>query len=247
MFAFVARQPILTCQKDVYAYELQFRDGKAGTYPEPASANVKALTEQFNPLGLDDLSGEKTSFISFSPDIVISRFPTTLNPEQVVVQLTGLTSLPPGLPEALKHIKQLGFKLALDDPMMRNQQAEILNLADIVKVDASRLSVNHIEDRIGQYKDADVSLIADNVASQSLFSECMKAGFDYFQGYFFAQPESRLARKLPASKMNLVDLMGESASEEFDLDRINQIIERDAALSFLLLKFINNPLSLIHI
>ena len=241
MFAFVARQPILTCQKDVYAYELQFRDGKAGTYPEPASANVKALTEQFNPLGLDDLSGEKTSFISFSPDTVISRFPTTLNPEQVVVQLTGLTSLPPGLPEALKHIKQLGFKLALDDPMMRNQQAELLNLADIVKVDASRLSVNHIEDRIGQYKDADVSLIADNVASQSLFSECMKAGFDYFQGYFFAQPESRLARKLPASKMNLIDLMSESASEEFDLDRINQIIERDAALSFLLLKFINNP------
>ena len=41
--------------------------------------------------------------------------------------------------------------------------------------------------------------------------------------------------------MNIVDLMGESSSSDFDIDRISQIIERDATLSFLLLKFINNP------
>ena len=33
MFAFIARQPILDRDKDVFGYELLFRDGKSGTYP----------------------------------------------------------------------------------------------------------------------------------------------------------------------------------------------------------------------
>lgn len=41
--------------------------------------------------------------------------------------------------------------------------------------------------------------------------------------------------------MNVVDLMGESSNPSFDIKRISEIIERDATLSFLLLKFINNP------
>ena len=241
MFAFIARQPILDKSKDVFAYELLFRDGKSGAYPEHSAEKSKYISEQFHPLGLDDICGEKTSFITFSSDTLISRFPTTLNPSSVVVELADPTENTSALFQACEHIKQLGFRLAISDPMMVGSQHDIFPLIDIVKVDVTKTRFETIEKQISRYHDADVKMVAEQVDSQEHFSTCVDLGFDFFQGYFFSQPEARILRQLPASKMNVVDLMGESSNSDFDINRISQIIERDATLSFLLLKFINNP------
>ena len=241
MFAFIARQPILDREKDVFAYELLFRDGKGGAYPELEPEKAKYIAQHFHPLGLDDISGEKQSFIHFNPDTLISRFPTSLNPESVIVQLNEPNAPTPGLLEACTHIKDLGFKLAIDDPLMLSGKQDIFSLIDIVKVDVTRTNYDLIEKNIPRYIDSNIKLVAEQVNTHEDFDSCRSLGFDFFQGYFFAMPEARIQRHLPASKMNLVDLMGESASSDFNLNRINQIIERDAALSFLLLKFINNP------
>ncbi|MCW8109255.1 HDOD domain-containing protein [Alteromonas ponticola] len=241
MFAFIARQPILDREKDVFAYELLFRDGKGGTFPDLDPEKVRYISQRFHALGLDDICGEKTSFINFSSDTLISRFPTSLNPETVVVEITENPSLQAGLMEACQHIKQLGFKLAIDDPMLISGKHEIFPLIDIVKVDVSKSRFELIEKNIPRFLDSNIRLVAEQVDSHDQFNTCRDLGFDLFQGYFFAQPETRIQRQLPASKMNLVDLMGESSQSHFDLNRINQIIERDAALSYILLKFINNP------
>ncbi|MCW8091938.1 EAL and HDOD domain-containing protein [Alteromonas sp. ASW11-130] len=241
MFAFIARQPILDREKEVFAYELLFRDGKGGTYPELDSEKVRYISRRFNALGLDDICGEKTSFINFSSETLISRFPTTLNPETVVVEITQNPSHQTGLFEACQHIKQLGFKLAIDDPMMISGKHEIFPLLDIVKVDVSKSRFELIEKNIPRFVDSNIRLVAEQVETHEQFNICRDLGFDLFQGYFFAQPETRVQRQLPASKMNLVDLMGESSQSHLDLNRVNQIIERDAALSYILLKFINNP------
>ncbi|NMH60237.1 EAL and HDOD domain-containing protein [Alteromonas ponticola] len=241
MFAFIARQPILDREKDVFAYELLFRDGKGGTFPDLDPEKVRYISQRFHALGLDDISGEKTSFINFSSDTLISRFPTTLNPETVVVEITESPTQQAGLLEACQHIKQLGFKLAIDDPMMISGKHEIFPLIDIVKVDVSKSRFEVIEQKIPRFLDSNIRLVAEQVDSYDQFNTCRDLGFDLFQGYFFAQPETRIQRQLPASKMNLVDLMGESSQSHFDLERINQIIERDAALSYILLRFINNP------
>ena len=66
MFAFVARQPILDKNKDVFAYELLFRDGKNNCFPETALAPEPPKAPDSNnlKLGLDDISCQKTSFIN---------------------------------------------------------------------------------------------------------------------------------------------------------------------------------------
>ena len=65
MFAFIARQPILDKSKSVFAYELLFRDGKAGAYPEHNEEKAKYISEHFHPLGLDDISGERHLSLRF--------------------------------------------------------------------------------------------------------------------------------------------------------------------------------------
>ncbi len=241
MFAFIARQPILDRDKDVFGYELLFRDGKSGTYPSHDSDKARYIAEHFHTLGLDDICGEKTSFINFQSETLISGLPTALNPDTVVIELSDYPMQQTALVDACKHVKQLGFKLAIDDPAMISGQHSIFPLIDILKVDVTKANYDIIEKNIPRFLASHIQLVAENVDNHDDFVVCRDLGFDFFQGYFFATPEKRIQRQLPASKLNLVDLMGESSSSQFNLDRINQIVERDAALSFLLLKFINNP------
>jgi EAL and modified HD-GYP domain-containing signal transduction protein len=241
MFAFIARQPILNRDKELFAYELLFRDGKSGAYPVHDEEKSQYIAERFHTLGLDDICGDTTSFINFSSETLISGFPSTLNPQTVVIELAENPAHQIGLLEACQHIKHLGFKLAIEDPSMISGQHAIFPLIDIVKVNVTHAKFDIIERNIPRFLDSNIQLVADQVDTYEDFNTCRDLGFDFFQGYFFAQPEVRIQRQLPASKMNLVDLMGESSSNAFNIDRISQIIERDAALSYLLLKFINNP------
>lgn len=195
MFAFIARQPILDAGKSVFAYELLFRDGKNGSYPIHDEKKSKYIAEQFHPLGLDDICGEKSSFITFSSETLISRFPTTLNPDRVIVELADPTDNTVALFEACQHIKQMGFKLAIDDPMMVGTQHDIFPLIDIVKVDVSKTRFDTIEKQISRYHDANVKLVAEQVNTQDNFSICVDLGFDLFQGYvFFAARSAHFAR-----------------------------------------------------
>lgn len=242
MFAFVARQPILDREKDVFAYELLFRDGNAGAYPTHNDEKSEYIAKKFHTLGLDDISGDKKSFINFTTQTLISGFPASLNPQTVVIELSENPAKQVGLLDACKHIKQMGFKLAIDDPFMHSGKHEIFPLIDIVKVDVEKASYEVIEKNIPRFLDSKIQLVAEQVNKPSDFETCRSLGFDFFQGYFFAQlGEQKIQRNLPASKMTLVQLMGESSKDVFSIESVNEIIERDAALSYLLLRFINNP------
>ncbi|WP_100644351.1 EAL and HDOD domain-containing protein [Alteromonas facilis] len=242
MFAFVARHPILDKEKDVYAYELIFRDGNNGALPQYEDKKQQYIAEHFYALGLDDISGDKKSFISLNPATLMQGIPKQLDPERVVIELNQDPSGDVGLADACKHAKNLGFRIALDDPQLLTRQTDIMPLVDIVKIDLNVNRFEHLEHQLPRLVDANLELVAEHVNTYEDFASSQSLGFQFFQGYFFAQPEARLQRDLPASKLTLVDLMGESSSPAFDFDRINQIIERDAALSYLLLRFINNPM-----
>lgn len=89
MFAFIARQPILDVDKDVFAYELLFRDGNNNCYPivERDPATNKLIAQKYRTLQLDDISCSKKSFINFQPETVIEGLNASLDPENIVVEL----------------------------------------------------------------------------------------------------------------------------------------------------------------
>ncbi|MBO1256956.1 EAL domain-containing protein [Alteromonas sp. 5E99-2] len=241
MFAFIAREPILDHNKNVFAYELIFRDGKGGALPEKASPSKQKLSEKFNGLGLDDICAEKTSFITIDPQMLEECLPPLLQPESVIVEFDASKDDENVISDACHKIKSLGFKVALSNLNVNTKTEILLESADIVKINISQVDISELKTHIALLSKFNIQLIAEHVATYNDFNACKEMGFDLFQGYFFAQPEQRIQRNLPASKLNLIDLMGESSKSSFDIERINNIVERDAALSFLLLKFINNP------
>lgn len=243
MFTYVARQAILDRGKELYSYELLFRDGENNCFPDisPDEATSKILTDSHLDLGLDELSEGKPVFINFHQDTLLHRFPTSLDPKRVVIEVVETVKPTPELVSACKNIKELGYTLALDDHDFDPQWDVLLPFADIIKVDVVECDEQALLNNIGKYKDSKIKLVAEKIETAEDFEKYKEMGFDYFQGYFFARPEIIQQKKLPTSKLPLIELIGVSGAAEFDLAKVSAVIERDVSLSYKLLRFINNP------
>ena len=244
MFAFIARQPILDREKEVFAYELLFRDGERNCYPDTIrdKETTKLIAKNYLTLGLDDISCNKKAFINFQAETLMKGLPTSMEPENVVVELVDTSFSHNGLLDICKHVKNLGFKLALEDYQLDPKWADCLPYVDIVKVNTVQNNYDNISKNVHRFLDANVKLVAEKIETQQDFLIYRDMGFDYFQGYFFARPESVTQKNIPTSKLTLVELMGASSSESFNVDSINSVIEHDVGLSYMLLRFINNPM-----
>ena len=244
MFAYIARQAILNRDKELYAYELLFRDGEENCFPDipPDEATSKILTDSHLDLGLEDISAGKPVFINFHQDTLLHRFPTSLDPKKVVIEVVETVKPTSELVQACKTIKDLGYTLALDDHDFDPQWDALLPYINIIKVDIVECDEQTLIDSIGKYADSKIKLVAEKIETMEEFEKYRDMGFDYFQGYFFARPEIIKQKKLPTSKLSLIELISASSAVEFDLDKVNNIIERDVSLSYKLLRFINNPL-----
>ena len=244
MFSYVARQAILDREKKLFSYELLFRDGIKNCFPgiSPDEATSKILTNNHLDVGLEDITDGKLAFINFHQDTLLFRFPTSLDPKLVVIEIVETVELKPELIQACISIKDMGYRLALDDFDFDPRWEPLLPHVSIVKVDIVECNQVLMRQSLARLKQFNIKLVAEKIETIEDFEEYKALGFDYFQGYFFARPEVIRQKSIPTSKLPLLELITASASHEMDFSRINEIIERDISLSYKLLRFINNPL-----
>lgn len=244
MFAYVARQAITDANQDVYAYELLFRDGKSNCFPgiAPDEATSKIITSSHLTLGVEEITDGKPAFINFHEDTLLYRFPTSLDPNSVVIEIVETVPISQKLIQACKHIRDLGYKIALDDHDFDPKWDVFLPYIHIIKVDITECDYETVAASISKFKQAKVKLVAERIETKEEFERYKALGFDYFQGYYFAVPEVTKQKNIPSSKLTLLDLMNASSVVNFDFDRISKIIAGDVGLSYMLLRFINNPI-----
>ncbi|GAA6182983.1 MULTISPECIES: HDOD domain-containing protein [Alteromonadaceae] len=244
MFSYIARQAIFDQQMQVFAYELLFRDGEGNCFPdiEPNQATSKIITNSHFSIGVEEISDGKTAFINFQTDTLLYRFPTLFDPQTVVIELIKSVKVSEKLIAACKHISGLGYKIAIDDYDFDPKWDRLFSVINIIKVDVTTTDFKLIEQNLSRIKQARIKLVATKVENHDVFLRYSAVGFDFFQGYFFAKPEIKKHKNIPSSKLNLLKLMRESANSQFEFDKICQIVEKDVSLSYMLMRFINNPI-----
>lgn len=244
MFAYVARQPIYTAARELYAYEILFRDGKSNGFPDisPDEATSRILTSTHLSLGLEEVTGEHYAFINFHQDTLMHRFPTSLDPSRTIIEVVETVEVTPQLIQACKHLRGLGYQIALDDYDTSERWTPFLPFTSIIKFDIRETPHEKIAQLVPELKAQGIRLVAEKVETYAEFEQFRSMGFDYFQGYFLARPELIKHRKLNSNQLTMIQLLTESAAVHMSLERINNIIERDPSLTFQLLRFINNPL-----
>ncbi|HAT40663.1 MAG TPA: histidine kinase [Rheinheimera sp.] len=242
MYCYLARQPIFDANRQLHGYELLFRDGEANAFPNinADEATSKLITEHHLFMGVEKITGGHRAFINFSADTLIHHFPTSIDPNSMVIEVLESVPISSELLTACRELHRMGYKLALDDHDFDSKWDIFLPYVSIIKVDVRQFNILQISKYITRIKQHPVTLLAEKVETQDEFEKLKTLGFSLFQGYFFARPEMLKHKKLASSKINLMMLIAESTQTLLDFEKLSGICERDVGLSYKLLRFVNS-------
>jgi EAL and modified HD-GYP domain-containing signal transduction protein len=242
---YAARQPILDKSKNLFAYELLFRDSIDNVFPdidgdEATSKMIEA--SQFN-MGMSEFTGNKPAFINFTLDTLSQGYPEMLTPDEVVIEI--LETIKPGkkLLGLCKNLYAKGYTLALDDYEHQNVWAHFYPFIKIIKIDIQQTGVEEIKEVLTAIKDhPHIKMLAEKVETHDEYNEMLQLGFDYFQGYFFAKPEMIKTKSLSPSQIAMAELLYETSKTDLDLNSVTSVFERDVSLSYKLLRYANSAI-----
>lgn len=208
---FLGRQPILDRDQQLVAYELLFRNSchNAAAVTDGMQATAIVIANAFTELGIEAALGCHRGFINVDEHFLFSDMLELLPRHAVVLEI--LETVPPtaAVIDRCKALRAAGFTLALDDVIqLAPEYAELLALVDIVKVDIQPLSRIELMQLTMMLKPMGKQLLAEKVDSRQQMEQCLKLGFNLFQGYYFAKPTIIAGRKLDHSQMSLMKLMG---------------------------------------
>jgi c-di-GMP-related signal transduction protein len=246
METFVARQPIFTRQKEIFAYELLYRDNLENRFHEVNGdvATTDVIVNSFINIGIDELSNGKPCFVNFTENLLQKRLPTYFQPNEVVVEILETVELTHELLQICKELKDKGYQLALDDFILHKENPvtyPLLDLANIIKIDfrattpRMRRIIEHLS---GKYN---FKLLAEKIETSVEFEAAVQSGYDYFQGFYFSKPVILSTHDVPEYFQNYFMIINHLDQGEQDLGLITRLIEQDISLSYKLLKLINSP------
>ncbi|GAC19297.1 EAL and HDOD domain-containing protein [Paraglaciecola arctica] len=243
---YVARQPILDKEKDLFAYELLLRDSLDNYFPkhineEEATAKIIEGLE-FN-LGLESLTQGSLAFINFTHDSIINGYPLLLDREKIVVEI--LETAKPGkkLLAACIDLKEKGYTIALDDYEHDPRWMHFFPYVDIIKLDYSLTSEQQFQEIINVLRSySHIKLLAEKIETYAEFQHALSIGCEYFQGYFFSRPEVIKTIAFNPSQVAVVNLLSEINKDDVDVKKITSIFENEVNLSFKLLRYVKSPI-----
>ncbi len=239
----IARQPIFSFNKRLYAYELLFRgnDKLSLESTEGNKATSILLSSTFLIEGIEKVTGSKPCFVNFPEQLLLKNIPAAFPKNRLVVEILEDVEPTPEIIAACKKLKQDGYTLALDDFVYHPRFDPLLELADIVKVDFLLTPVAEVHKMLFKMAQFDhLKLLAEKVETYDEFEQALKLGFHYFQGFFFSKPELIRIGELTSVKVNLIRLLAEVSQKKTTVKRLAEIVSADVALTYKLLRYLNS-------
>jgi EAL and modified HD-GYP domain-containing signal transduction protein len=165
-----------------------------------------------------------------------------LPPEQVVLEVLESVDADPEVMAACGDLRARGYTIALDDFISHPGTEPLTRFAQIIKVDIKATSREEQARMLAAYHPRGIAMLAEKVETREEFAWAKAAGYDYFQGYFFARPAMMPGRQIPPLKTACLGLLNETRRPELDFNRIGALIRSDVALSWQLLRYVNSAL-----
>jgi c-di-GMP-related signal transduction protein len=238
---FLARQPILDSKREVYAYELLFRDGIQnscdGLNLEFASTSV--LDTSFL-IGLERIAEGHRMFINCPRDFLLQGYVSLFPRDTVVVEILETVKPDQEVVDACRLLKQEGFLIALDDFVETPDWEPLVALTNFIKVDFRLTDRQKQHELAVRYAGKGIRMVAEKVETQEEFSDALRMGYSLFQGYFFCRPEIMQQHDLPAFKLAYLELLQAATAAEFDFDALALKIKQEASITFRLLRYLNS-------
>lgn len=238
---FLGLQLILDRRQRLVAYELLFRCGDANSAQifDNTQATAQVINFAFSHLEIGQALAGYECFINVGKALVMSDAIEILPHQRVTLELLENMVVDPPLIERCRQLKEIGFSIALDDYLNDDTFEPLLGLADIVKIDIMQQDWPSTLALISKLRKYPVKLLAEKVETHEQYIQCSEAGFDLFQGYYFARPHMVIGRRTLPNQAIMLKLLGLILTDALDHE-IEQVLKQDAGLSLKLLRLVNS-------
>ncbi|BBP42540.1 EAL and HDOD domain-containing protein [Thiosulfativibrio zosterae] len=238
---FIGRQPIFLANRELFGYELLFRNGFTPNAAVPMASGSEATATVINNammhFGLENIVGDGKAFINFPESFFTDQITPCFSPKNTIIEVLEDVSPTETVITALKALKQQGYTIALDDFVFRKKLIPFIQLADIIKFDVQYVKIENIAELFRRVKKvSEFKIVAERVETTEMFDACRDAGADYFQGYFFAKPEVIQGTKMSVGRQNLMLLLQKITDDAMHLEDLERIVERDIGLVHKIMK-----------
>lgn len=239
---FVGRQPVLDRARRIAGYEILFRaraDSTCAEFSDQSEAAARVIVNTFMSLGTSAVIGEGDGFVNVSAPILRSDLIEALPAERVVIEVLETVPCSDSTAERCRRLRELGFRLALDDYVPGDPREPLLPFADIAKVDVARVRPADLAGVVRGLRRRGVTLLAEKVETPEQFRRCFELGFELFQGYFFARPEVLGGASLDPARSVLIELL-KKLHGDVETAEIADSFKRHVDLGVKLLQLVNS-------
>ncbi|MET1249676.1 HDOD domain-containing protein [Sporolactobacillus sp. STCC-11] len=242
MDIYVARQPIFDREMRLFGYELLYRESGTNAFhgtTNDGHATASLLANSVLVIGFDELIEGTKGFVNFPEDFLVQQLPRLLPKQKIIVEILERVTPSREVINACRLLKQDGYTLALDDFIFgRKDYEELIELADMIKVEFSRTRIKDQMRFIQKYRGQKI-LLAEKLETMLDYRFALAMGYDLFQGYFFSKPLMINAKEIGYQQANLIRILKELREPEPDLIRISTLVQEDLGLTYKLLRVAN--------
>ena len=242
--ALVVRQPIHAPALKVAAYELLYgqapgTDTRHGA-GDDSEATLRMLADAALEIGLDRLAGGLPVYINYPPALLAVEKPLSLQPQRVVIQFDARNAADDAVKAGLSTLKQRGHLVALAGYSPQLRDAQLLDLADIVKIPQGVVEPTALERLVPALNQRGLRVIATDLATIGQFEQAALAGCDGFQGTFLSQPQQLQGSRPPRNGLATLRLLATLQSPGCTFEEVEALMGQDLAMSYRALRCVNS-------
>lgn len=240
--SYIARQAILDRNSQTIGYELLFRDSPDNKFPEIDQdiASSKLIIQNHFQGDINAIVLGKTAFINFTEKCLVNKYPLMFDKNSIVIELVGHKSATSRLLKIVQYYFEQGYQIALTEYDLDEKWDVLFPYISMIKVDTEVINAKRLKPVVEKIKPYNISLIAEKVETNFQLQSLAEVGFNYYQGYFYHEPEMIEGQTLAPIKAQMLHLISETFNKPLDFDHIAEIIGHDVNLSVGLLKLVNN-------
>ena len=242
--AYLARQPILDSEGDIFAYELLYRNFDADTVESNSVSTAVVVFNLLNRFGMQEVIGTHQAFIKVDSTFLHQESVLSIPKEKFILSLFNDIDLRRSTLERIQYLHKEGYRFAINDSSLDHDIVErfepIAGLLDFFKIDTTQATCDEAAAFLPWAAKHNIEPIVTKIEDKEVHQACAGKGLHYFQGYYFAQPELHSLENVnTVEKMTVMNIWRLIMSDS-SLRDISKEFETSPVLEMQLIKYMNS-------
>jgi EAL and modified HD-GYP domain-containing signal transduction protein len=245
-------QKIFNKKKEVFAYELLFKDSSdrdtdlADTIKGTAQLIISSITSP----ELDKLLGKHSlGFVNIDEVVLTKGILDVLDKDRFVLNIHENIKLDDDIINKIIQYKKRGFMLSLErfdsSADMINKFVRLFNFIDIIKMDVALSQPENLEKVMKKFEGTRVQLLAQNIETKEDYKKCQEQGFSLFQGYYLDRPQTiEIVGPKEAAQFVILQLIKIIKDDNTANEKLEIFLKQQADLSFKLIQSLTQVINL---